>query len=503
MTSPSRLLASVAFACALGCAGAVFSSTTPAAAAAEEGASASAERTIPVAPVDPASTAGRIVLAFADWLEQRGGSGSEALRLALDAPMRAEEQGGTVTVHLPGARLVRGAKSRPDWTLGDLAIAVTPRSATAYDFETAMPPQIDLPGGRLRSSEGTISGTWRSDVEVATRLDVDAATLGFHQRKGSAATGTADSFSLSDALVEDADGLWDGRTTVSLSGLKGDDFTLGGFHVASSFEDFDRDLVLAMRRDFGSFADDESAMEMFPDSLAPFIDARWGRSEATVTVQDLAVTGDEAFTLGSLVWHIDFDGRGALTDLAARIAVADLRYDGAAGGDIPPALIPHEVSVDVALNRVPLRRIAEAFSGLAERGRMDKPDSGMAGEVLLAHMDAADTAFVIRDIHVAAPAFELRADGRFNVEPASAFGVVGRVDARIRGLSTLTALAAEEGDEGAVSIMIVLQGLGRPVVEEGTDEPVHVYEIDLRRDGTVTVNGIPLDMLGDGGLAPS
>ena len=184
MTSPSRLLASVAFACALGCAGAVFSSTTPAAAAEEEGASASAERTIPVAPVDPASTAGRIVLAFVDWLEQRGGSGPEALRLALDAPMRAEEQGGTVTVHLPGARLVRGAKSRPDWTLGDLAIAVTPRSATAYDFETALPPQIDLPGGRLRSSEGTINGTWRSDLEVATRLDVDAATLGFHQRKG-------------------------------------------------------------------------------------------------------------------------------------------------------------------------------------------------------------------------------------------------------------------------------------------------------------------------------
>ena len=69
------------------------------------------------------------------------------------------------------------------------------------------------------------------------------------------------------------------------------------------------------------------------------------------------------------------------------------------------------------------------------------------------------------------------------------------MDARVRGLNALVALAAEEGDEEAVALLIVLQGLGQPVFEEGADEAAYAFEIDLRRDGAVTVNGIPFDML--------
>ena len=101
-----------------------------------------------------------------------------------------------------------------------------------------------------------------------------------------------------------------------------------------------------------------------------------------------------------------------------------------------------------------------------------------------------------------APSYELRAEGRLQVEPASVFGVIGRMDARVRGLSTLMALAAAEGEEDAVASLIVLQGLGRPVFEEGAEEPFYAYEIDLRRDGAVTVNGIPFDMLLPDSLSP-
>ena len=63
-------------------------------------------------------------------------------------------------------------------------------------------------------------------------------------------------------------------------------------------------------------------------------------------------------------------------------------------------------------------------------------------------------------------------------------------------------LAVEEGEEDMVALLIVLQGLGRPVFNEGADEPFYAYEIDLRRDGAVTINGIPFDMLLQGGLSP-
>ena len=238
------------------------------------------------------------------------------------------------------------------------------------------------------------------------------------------------------------------------------------------------------------------------DLLTPLMDSHWGRSEMTIALHDLTATGDDAglggggtLSLGRLEWHVDLDGRAELTDLATRIAAADLRLDGTAAAKVPPALMPQAATIDIALKRLPVRRIADALSGLAKRdGTAQFGDEPMM-EVVLDHLDAADASLEIRDIHVVTSSCEFRAEGRLQVEPASVFGIVGRLDARVRGLSALMALAAEEGDEEAVALLIVLQGLGRPVFDEGADEAAYAFEIDLRRDGAVTVNGIPFDML--------
>ena len=244
------------------------------------------------------------------------------------------------------------------------------------------------------------------------------------------------------------------------------------------------------------------------DVLTPLIGGRWGRSEFSVVLQDVTATDDGTgltdggeLSLGRLEWRVDLDGRTDLAGLATRIAVVDLRLGGEATAEIPAALMPHAATIDIALERLPLRRIAEALSAPSPSDQTREPQRGSIADTVLAHLDAADSAFELRNIHVAAPSYELRADGRLQVEPASLFGIIGRLDARIRGLSSLMALAAEEGEEDAVALLIVLQGLGRPVFEEGADEPFYAYEIDLRRDGAVTVNGIPFDMLLPSGLS--
>lgn len=509
MRRQSRILASALFAGALALAGALLPAAV-ALAAVGEGTSKPIARTIPIAPVDPASQTGRIVYAIADWLEQRLGSGSEGLRLALDAPMHAEEHDGTVTVHLPGARLAGPSPSSPHWTLGDLAIAVTPRSPTAYDFETALPPEFEHRNGRITIGESTVSGTWRSDLQATTRLDATVADVtAFKRTEATPPQMTLGALSLSDELVQGADGLWDSRTTFRLSGLKAEDFALGGFDVTGSMEDFSHDAILGMRRDFDPFAGAEPGTEALNDLLAPFIATGFGRSDVTVSLHDLTAAGDDwgltddgVFKLGRLDWLIEFDGRSNLADFATRISVLEPSLGGADAGALPPGFMPHALTLDITLSRLPLRRIAESISELPAPGEATRPNQGMTGDDFLAPMDAADTAFVVREIHIAAPSFELRADGRFNVGQASMFGLVGRLDARIRGLSNLMALAAKEGKEGAVALLIILQGLGRPVFEEGADEPAHAYALDLRRDGAITVNGIPFEMLLKGGLSP-
>ena len=152
MEAARRALAGIVLACALAFAGAVLAKSA-ALAALEEGTPAPAARAIPVAPVDPGSAAGPIVLAIAEWLEQRFGSDTKVLQLTLAEPMWAEEGNGTVTVHLPGTRLLEPNTSRLEWLLGDLAVAITPRDDTTYDFEAALPPIFEGPNERLKISE--------------------------------------------------------------------------------------------------------------------------------------------------------------------------------------------------------------------------------------------------------------------------------------------------------------------------------------------------------------
>ena len=510
MESARRTLAAAGLVCVLALAGAVLPAV-PALAALEEGAPAPVVRSIPVAPVDPDSAAGRIVLPIADWLEERLGSGSRTIRLTLDAPVWAEEANGTVTVHLPGARLVEPSTPLVQWALGDLAIAVTPRSETAYDFGIALPPAIDKQDQRLTIGEGTVSGTWRSDLEITTRLEADARNLLLHGGTGAVAgqTTTLGSLAVVDELIEGTDGLWDGRSTFSLSDLRGEGFALGRLDGVSNYEDFDRDLILQMRGDFGAFAGAMGGPTALGDVLTPLISGRWGRSDMTIVLRDLTVSGDYtgltaggAFSLGRLELGAAADGRQDLTDVSTRIAVADLSLGADVVEDVPPGFLPFAATIDIALERLPLRGIAEALSAPSQWDGSRGARAGSFVDTILPHLDAADSAIVLRDVHVAAPSYEFRADGRFQVEPAGLYGVIGRLDARVRGLNTLLALAAEEGEEDAVAFLIVLQGLGRPVFEEGLEEPTYAYEIDLRRDGAVTVNGIPFDMLLPDGLSP-
>ena len=510
MESARRTLAAAGLVCVLALVGAVLPASA-ALAALEEGAPASPARSIPVAPVDPDSTAGRIVLSIADWLEERLGAGSRTIRLTLDAPMWAEEANGTVTVHLPGASLMEPSAPLVEWALGDLAVAVTRVSETAYDFSAPLPAAIDRGAERLAIGEGTVSGTWRSDLEITTRLEANARTLRLHEGTGAAAgeTMTLGSLAVVDELIEGADGLWEGRSSLGLSDLRGRGFTLGRLDAASNFEDFGRDLILQTRGEIGAFTGGMGGPTALADVLTPLLDGRWGRSEFSVVLQDLTASGDDTglsaggtLSLGRLEWRADLDGRRDLTDLGMRIAVADVLLGADAIDDIPPAFLPFAATIDIALERLPLRGIAGALAASSQWDGTSESQAGSIADTVLPHLDAADSALALREIRVVAPSYELRAEGRLQVEPASVFGVIGRMDARVRGLSTLMALAAAEGEEDAVATLIVLQGLGRPVFEEGADEPFYAYEIDLRRDGAVTVNGIPFDMLLPDSLSP-
>ena len=163
--------------------------------------------------------------------------------------------------------------------------------------------------------------------------------------KGSTALETVSvgTLALADEAVEGADGLWDGRFSFALSDVSGEGFRLGRLKASGGFEDFDRDLALHMRGDFGALTGGMGGPTALADLLTPLMHSRWGRSELTIALHDLTATGGDTglsgagtFSLGKLEWRVDLDGRAELTDLATRIVAADLRLGGAAAAEFRP-----------------------------------------------------------------------------------------------------------------------------------------------------------------------
>ena len=262
--------------------------------AALEDAIHAAESTIVLSPMEPGGTAEVVVVGIADWLERQFGSG--ALRFALAAPLRAEEEGDdTVTVHFPGARLVERDGGYA-YALGDIALEVTAEDDTAYEFETTLPPAVEMTtgngraDGRITVDHSEISGVWRSDLETASRLEAEASGLRVIDERGRETAGVR-ALTLSSAVDRGSDRLWEGETKATLSNLRialdraDEGMRLGSLAFAVTVEDSELE---PFRVSIPSAATgDGSELEALGQTMEGFLQGRLGRMELEIALRDL------------------------------------------------------------------------------------------------------------------------------------------------------------------------------------------------------------------------
>ena len=472
--------------------------------AALEDAVRAAESAVAVSPMEPGSTAERIVSGIAAWLEERFGSG--ALRFALAAPLRAEEDGDDrVTVHFTDARLVERDGGYA-YALGDLALAVTAEDDSEYGFEAALPPEVEMftgdgrADGRIAADDGEISGLWRSDLGAASTLDATASGLRMIDERGRETLGIG-ALTLSSTADRDSEQLWTGETTVIAlghfryaPGRADEGLRLGGLDVAASVEDATLNPFQALPH-AGGAGGSGNELEALQATLAGIVEGRFGRLEVQIALRDLAGMdgGEVTLGIGEMDWLIVLDDRNELPDLAMRIEAAEPRLHRNIVREISADLVPGSATVDVALERYPLRRIAATIQELVASGTAAR--QGTLEQVVMAEMAEAGTTLEIRSLHIAAPAFEIEAEGQLRIEAGSLFGAVGDMDIRLQGIGNVVRWAAGQGETEMVDSLIYLQGLGKPILSEGSDDLVYAYEVDLPHDGAVTVNDIPLDSL--------
>ena len=473
--------------------------------AALEGAVRAAPSAVAVSPPEPGSTTGRIVGGITDWLDRQFGSGG--LRLELAAPIRAEEDGDdTVTVHLPGAQLVE-RDGGDGFAFGDLALEVTAEDDTAYEFETALPSAVEVftAGGRADSritiDDSEIVGVWRSDLDGATALDATVSDLRVVNDEGRQQLGI-DSIEISSEMEQGSDALWDGGFTVNLSdlshmpGLSNEGLRLEGFDISISVEDANL-LPLSSLPGMGAQDGGESELDALQEGLALFARGGFGRLEINLALRDLVSmdSGEVIFGLGELDWLVVLDDRKELSDLAIRIEAAEPELHEAITGVLPSGLIPDAATVDIALTRFPLRQIAEELQELAGSASGSRAVESALERVVATATAEAGTAIEIRDIRIVGRSIEIEAEGLFRVDTESALGASGQMDARIRGFGDVMAWAAEQGETDLVDALVYLKGLGELLDHEDDDSAAYAYALKASRDGSITVNDVPLQRL--------
>ena len=463
-----------------------------------------AESTTSATVQEPDDAPKRIVRAIANRLDQWFGSAE--LRLALTAPIWAEEGGeDTITIHFPGVRLAhrRGGRS---YEFGDLAMAVTPQGGADYGFKATLPSMVAFTRsgrseGQITVDRSKISGIWRSDLDMATTMDATVSGLRMINDREREPINVG-SLTLSSTVDRGPEQLWDAHTTISFSDfrftpdLPDEGLRLSRLNVTVGVQDADFDPLLTIPR-MGASAGDKGEAAVFRETLEVFLQGRYGRLEADVTLHDLItiVGGNVILGVGGLNVRTVLDNREEFTDLAATIEAVESHLDKEIIDGLPPEMIPGAATIDIAVKRFPLRRLAATFVGMMDAARNGEVSEQGLEQVMMTELSVAETSLDIQKIRIVAPTFEAEAGGLFQIDPKSAFGATGRMDVRIQGLGNVMKLLAGQGEIRAIGVLLLLQGLGRPRLGEGNEGPVYAYELDLPSDGLGTVNGIPLNIL--------
>ena len=184
--------------------------------------------------------------------------------------------------------------------------------------------------------------------------------------------------------------------------------------------------------------------------------------------------------------------------------------DGAGGGAANPlqALTPENLGLIASVERFPVRAWwRSVLNGLvlaAAAGEQD-PDTDAIGKTmgaeLLAAINKAGTVLRLDRLDVETPSGRVRAEGSFQVDPATAIGVRGRLDLTITGLDEMIALttsAARSGQfapgvQGNMMFLMLLKGMAKRA--PGPDgSPVDRLEIVVTPAGDVLLNGLPFSM---------
>lgn len=350
-----------------------------------------------------------------------------------------------------------------------------------------------------------LAGAWEPGRGSLSSLELAGKDLLL--RRGSGETRLqARSLELEHATEPAAHGRLDQTTRLSLEGLSGraeggEDFAVEGLLAELSLLEVDGDALAAWAERVAAARQDHD-----PDALPP-LQSLWRQASLRVRF-DRAESRDPDGGLAQRVEEMRIEAgleRGAergLLSLSLLLAGSGLE---AGGGQAPPrnvalTLLPERWRLPLAIEGVPDRPLRQLLLDLAagatlQRGPVIDPEKRVDLDPFLGALRRAGTTLAVEGLLLEGAHSGLAGGGRLTLSPALPFGGFGALDLTLRGLDAAQEALRGSDDPTAARIAFFLttlvKGLGKPEVgaEGGI---VYRYSLELGRDGSATLNGLPL-----------
>ena len=462
------------------------------------------------AEIDPNSETGKIHIAVLGGLEKAASTlGTMALRGQLKVN---KQDDGWFVVSVPRLNVTnpQGLKA----VLGSSTIKIKPEDGGAYRTVVAPPLRVVVnsenngPTYIFTYKQKRFSGMWRPEINSFSESDIELADLKIESPE-KAMTVTAERLINTSNMKEDPPGAWGGPAfleieAITITGAKDNTLmTLKSVVAKNQYEGFN---VAAIKEQIEDFS---ASRDQTPFPQAPPAGTILSLSAST----DMTLSGLEAFeedgtpavALSSLSFLL-----GMGVDMPHASFSAAYKHQGLESDAIPElkTFLPHDASVSVNVERVPIQASFKTVFALLLRGMFEQPLATGVGPVfpdpseiisaMRGPLDEAKTQINITvKLDAAKAALEL--DGLLRADTKSIHGVSGGGDIIVKGLDGILETMAKDPERVMEALMLssVADLAKTETADDGTK--LATFRLDMTADGKFLVNGKDVTEMPGGG----
>ena len=463
------------------------------------------------APALTQEGAARIETALKDWFTRAIERDEAGVEISLASPITVEVGEDAYVATVPPTTMV-SPDLRINW--GTVTVEIAPRTEDIFDLSWTVPERIDVsdssgthPGVILIGGQ-TGTAVWSAAYGALLSLDAEWSDV-----SAIPAEGPSDNAEIRAAAVratmtseETAPGVFDFAYEGALAGVliidRREDARIdvgevrlgGGFDGLrlAAYMDFVQ-TVQALYQQYPAdrFGRPDPAVYADVSAMLQEIELLFAGVSGAVTVEGVDVVFGDDF-------KVEFDSAGLAIEIAgldqpmAQIGLVS-GHEALAVSSEFEAVTPEDVRVDLTLRDIPTEEYGGILLEVLDGAALLGPQTAgfMAIEALGNTLSVAETALVINEIHVDAPAIGVDVDGELRSNwGTSSNPLVGHVEIVLRRFETfLSALQSYSATRDGVPLIAFAGTVGQIEEDPETGELIRRYLFEFEPDGAVLLNG--------------